>query len=321
MTSVGPVPHVGVWVLERCSDPKFPYRLRVYRGGRPEPVLSFLVRDRWPGASQHIFCLREQRVTTPVEIGAEVERIPVVALQRNGKRLTVILDRPRQKRCDFQIVEKSYKNPEPGEATTYEQIFWFTQTAMQQRRPRGVRLYSAPTPAGARVRMASDERYPWSFGGLATERGPLPAGDYALLDGDEIVAVVERKTLQGLLADFGKMDVLRQRMLELMAFEHHAVVIEARYEDLLSPSKVQPWPAAFCGKAIAELYALYPRLRLVFCSNRKTAAEWTRAYFAAVWSVRGHVEQLGDSRPDVGVGPHPVAAGELDQIGGAPVGP
>jgi len=63
----------------------------------------------------------------------------------------------------FQIVEKSNKNPEPGEATTYEEIFRFTQTAMQQRRPRGVRLYSASTPAGGLVRMASDERYPWSF--------------------------------------------------------------------------------------------------------------------------------------------------------------
>ena len=23
--AAGPVPHVGLWVLERCSDPKFPY--------------------------------------------------------------------------------------------------------------------------------------------------------------------------------------------------------------------------------------------------------------------------------------------------------
>jgi len=139
------------------------------------------------------------------------------------------LDRARQKRCDFQIVEKAYKVPEPDGPTTYEQIFWFTQTSMQQRRPRGVRLHSSSTPAEARVRIASDERYPWSFGGLSTERGPLPAGDYALMDGDEIVAVVERKTLKGLLSDFSQMDVLRQRLLEtLVAFTepvvagHHA---------------------------------------------------------------------------------------------------
>ncbi len=227
--------------------------------------------------------------TVPLEIGDEVERVQVVALQRYGKRLTVILDRARQKRCDFQIVEKAYKDPERSGPTTYEQIFWFTQTAMQQRRPRGVRLRSSLAPAEARVRIASDERYPWSFGGFATERGPLPAGDYALLDGDQIVAVVERKTFEGLLVDFGQMDVLRQRLLELMAFEQHAVVFEARYEDLLSPEKVHHWSAAFCARAIADLYARFPRLRLVFCSNRKTAAEWTRHYFAAVWTMRGHV--------------------------------
>jgi hypothetical protein len=191
-------------------------------------------------------------------------------------------------------VEKSYKHPEPGGPSTYEQIFWFTQTAMRQRRPRGVRLHTTPRVGEMRVRIASDERYPWTLGGMATERGPLPTGDYALLDGEQILAVVERKTFGGLLADFGRMDVLRQRLLELTAFEQHAVVIEAPYEDFLSPDKVHHWSAAFCARAIAELYARFPKLRLVFCSNRKTAAEWTRSYFAAVWSVRDQVRDDAD---------------------------
>jgi hypothetical protein len=55
-------------------------------------------------------------------------------------RLSVVLDRPRQKRCDFQIVEKAYKNPDPEGPATYEQIFWFTQTAIRHGRPRGARL-------------------------------------------------------------------------------------------------------------------------------------------------------------------------------------
>jgi len=301
MSGGGPVPHAGVWVLEQCSDPKFPYRLRIYRDEQGDPVLSFLVRDRWPGANQHIFCLREQRTATPVAIGAVVERVPVVALQRYGKRLTVILDRPRQKRCDFQIVEKRYKQPAPGEPATYEQIFWFTQTAMEQRRPRGVRLLAARPPAGARVRIASDERYPRSFGGLVTERGRLPAGDYALVAGDAVLAVVERKTFEGLLADFGQMDVLRQRLLELSTFEQHVLVIEARYEDFLSPAKVHHWSAAFCAKAIADLYARLPRLRMVFCSNRKTAAAWTQHYFTAVWATHEHMYEAAGILPeDVG---------------------
>jgi hypothetical protein len=289
----------GLWVLEHTSDPKFPFRLRIYTRGRSEPMLSFFVQDRWPGSNQHIYCLRENRMAEDVVVDGEIERVPVVALQRYGRRLSVVLDRPRQKRCDFQIVERAYKHPEPGAPATYEQIFWFTQTAMRQRRPRGVRLHSAATVTEARVRIASDERYPWALGSFATERGPLATGDYALMEGDKVLAVVERKTFEGLLADFGRMDILRQRLLELVAFEQHAVVIEAPYEDFLSPNKVHHWSATFCARAIADLYALFPRLRLVFCSNRKTAAEWTRSYFAAVWAVH---TRLGEETDDYAVG-------------------
>lgn len=273
---------VGDWVLEHTSDAKFPYRLRIYTRKRTEPVLSFFVQDRWPGSNQHIFCLREARIAEDVTIGAEVERIPVVALQRYGRRLSVVLDRPRQKRCDFQIVEKAYKNPDPQGPTTYEQIFWFTQTAMRQRRPRGARLHTARPETDARVRIASDERYPWHFGPFASERGPLPAGDYALVLGGAVVAVVERKTFGGLLGEFSHMDVLRQRLLELSTYEHHALVIEAPYEDFLNPNRVHHWSAAFCARAIADLYARYPTLRVVFAANRKIAETWTRNYFTAI---------------------------------------
>jgi hypothetical protein len=122
--------NVGEWVLEEATDPKFPFRLRIYTRKRTEPVLSFFVQDRWPGSNQHIFCLREARIGDDVTIGAEVERVPIVALQRYGRRMSVVLDRPRQKRCDFQIVETAYNNPEPEGPAPYEQIFWFTQTAM-----------------------------------------------------------------------------------------------------------------------------------------------------------------------------------------------
>ena len=40
------------------------------------------------------------------------------------------------------------------------------------------------------------------------------------------------------------------------------------------------------AKAIAELYALHPNLRIVFCANRKVANEWTRHFFGAIWSLR-----------------------------------
>ena len=97
---------------------------------------------------------------------------------------------------------------------------------------------------------------------------------------------MERKTLDNLLADFGAMPVLHQRMAELSAYSNHALVIEASYADFLNPKKVHHYNPGFCVKAIAELYALHPTLRIVFCDNRKTANEWTRHFFRVVWDLK-----------------------------------
>jgi hypothetical protein len=47
-------------------------------------------------------------------------------------------------------------------------------------------------------------------------------------------------------------------------------------------TKVHHWSAAFCVRAIADLYARCPRLRVVFCTNCKIAEAWTRNYFAGL---------------------------------------
>jgi len=106
------------------------------------------------------------------------------------------------------------------------------------------------------------------------------------MDGERMLAVVERKTLDNLLADFGTMPVLHQRLAELAAHDNHALIIEAPYADFLNPKKVHHYNPGFCAKAIAELYALHPHLRIVFCANRKVANEWTRHFFAVVWGLQ-----------------------------------
>lgn len=198
---------VGLWIMERCASERFPYRLRIFRG--QDPWLSLRVQDRWPAANRNIFCLREKDPPEPGEVLGEVERVPVVALQRRGRRLSVVLERSRYKRCDFLFLTKAYKG-RPSEE--HEQIFWQTQQSMRQRRPR-VRLPS--TGAGFTIRIASEERYPWRFPGSSVVRGRLAVGDYALMDGGEIMAVVERKTFENFLADLGALPLLHQRLLEL----------------------------------------------------------------------------------------------------------
>jgi len=269
----------GLWILERCQNERFPYRLQITRGAIPWLVLR--VQDRWPAANRNIFCLREKEAPEPGEVVEEMERIPLTAMQTRGKRLSVVLARGTYKRCDFLFLTKPYKD-RPGEQ--YEQIYWMTQRSMQQRRSQA-RLVSTGSRQGFTVRIASDEKYPWSFANAATERGKLPVGDYALMRDGTIAAVVERKTFENLLGDLSLTPVLHQRVLELAAYEHSALVVEAPYEDFLTPKKVHHLNATFCAAAIAELYALHPQLQIVFCSNRKTANEWTRNYFGAVWNL------------------------------------
>lgn len=267
---------VGLWILERCANERFPYRVTIERGGRR---LVLRAQDRWPGANRNVFCLREAEPSD--DVIEEVERVPVTALQRRGVRLSVVLERPRQKRCDFLFLRRAYRDGRPG---TYEQIFWQTQSSMRQRRPR-VRL-AHPRPRDTYVvRIASDEKYPWRFPDAVTERGRLPAGDYALMEGERVLAVVERKTFENFQHDLAVLPLLHQRLMELSSFERHALVIEAPYEDFLSRAKSPYLSPSFAAGAIAELFAAHPRLRMVFLANRKMANEWTRRYFDAVWAA------------------------------------
>ena len=270
----------GTWILEKCDDDRFPYRLQILRGN--ETWLVLRTQDRWPGAGRHIFCLREDEPPSPDEILEELERVNIVAFNERGRRISVVLDRKRYKRCDFLFLTRPYKS-KPGES--YEQIFWLTQKSIEQHRP-AYKLVSRPDNTESVICIDSNERYPWRFPGAHTERGAISSGDYALMDGGRMLAIVERKTLDNLLADFGVMPVLHQRLAELATHDNHVLVIEAPYADFINPKKVHHYTPGFCAKAIAELYALHPHLRIVFCANRKVANEWTRHFFAAVWNLR-----------------------------------
>ena len=82
------------WVLEAIGDSKFPYRLSIKKGD--ETLLYLKAQDRWPVGKANIFCLRDEASIdrSPVK---EIERVPVISLRRYGKRLSVVLDRPKYK--------------------------------------------------------------------------------------------------------------------------------------------------------------------------------------------------------------------------------
>ncbi|ODA43985.1 hypothetical protein THER_1264 [Thermodesulfovibrio sp. N1] len=262
-----------LYILESVNNPKFPYRLTIKQGDKV--LLALRVQDRWPGQRGNIFCIREtnQELDPPIE---EIERVPIISLKRYGKRLSIVLDRPINKRCEFLFLTKKYKTKE-GE---YEQIFWRTQKALIERRPR-VKLTTYYKDR-LNVIIDNNERYPWRFPESNIEKGKLPVGDYALKGENEILAVVERKTFDNLLAEFGRMQAFHQQLGELSAYKNSALVIEANYSDFLNPNKVKFYTPSFTAKAIAELYALHPKLTIVFAGNRKLANEWTYRFFCAI---------------------------------------
>jgi len=108
----------GTWILERTQNDRFPYRLQIIRGDKPWLVLR--TQDRWPAAGRHIFCLREEEPPESDEMLEELERVSIVAFNERGRRISLVLDRKRYKRCDFLFLKKSYKG-RPGES--YEHRF------------------------------------------------------------------------------------------------------------------------------------------------------------------------------------------------------
>ncbi len=262
-----------LWILESVNNPKFPYRLTIRQGEKL--LLALRVQDRWPGQKGNIFCIREENWELEAPIG-EIERVPVISLNRFGKRLAVVLDRPKNKRCDFLFLTKKYKTRE-GE---YEQIFWRTQQALKERKPR-VKITTYHT-GRLNVLIDNNEKYAWRFPESSVEKVKLPVGDYALKDYNGIIAVVERKTFDNLLAEFGRMPVFHQQLAELSAYRYSALIIEANYSDFLNPNKMKFYNPSFAAKAIAELYALHPKLTIVFAGNRKLANEWAYRFFDAI---------------------------------------
>ncbi|MDR7420818.1 MAG: ERCC4 domain-containing protein, partial [Armatimonadota bacterium] len=267
-----------VWVLETTGQERFPYRLSIRRGERT--LLALRVQDRWPGGSGNVFCLRERDDSWPDPI-EEIERVAVISIGRLGKRVSIVLDRPRRRRCELLFLKKPYRNRE-GE---FEQIFWQTEKGLRERRPRA-RFVAARASPVLDVAVSSNEKFAWKFPGCRVVRMSLPVGDYALLVDGLPAAVVERKTFANLVRDLSDLRAIHHTLAELATCPAAAIVVEATYADFLRPEKVRPLTAAYTSRALAEIAALHPGVQTVFAGNRKLAVAWTRAFFLAVATQR-----------------------------------
>lgn len=267
----------GVWRIEKVIRDEgrpstLPYLITLQASTGAE--IQLRSSGPWPAPGHNLFAMR----STALKDGERTEhfeecRIVDVQKKAGAKATTihVVLDRKRQKRCSFLFVRKDGR----------EQVFFRTESGIKAHRSR---TYLQPSSLRlvSEVVIDSREKYPWNLNAEHVVRRELPAGDYALCMQEKIVAVVERKTLANMLANLNSLEAYHTHLVELTAYPGAELVVEASLADFFNPEKVKPMSSARCLRALADIAARHPSLRITYAGNRKNAQLWAAQYFGAV---------------------------------------
>lgn len=303
-----------IWTVERTASARFPYRIAI--SDDTAAILAVRAQSPWPGPGQQVFCVRE-RTLDPTEPLEPVERVPVSHLTRIGRKLTVALDRGSRKRCEFLTVTKTRRDG----TGSFEQLFFRTESGIRAHRSR-THLELGPSTQLLAIAVDTAERYPWKFPEASVSRRKLAVGDYALLEGGEAVAVVERKSFDNLLSDLGALQALHHQLADLASWPVAALVVEAQLADFLDEKRLRSrWPASFVARALAEMSALHPKLPIIFAGNRKLANLWTERFLQAVTKSRQIPPQLNLLAPQAKAEDRARGAGLDAAIRAAVLGP
>lgn len=257
------------FLVARNPDPdsSLPYLLRLpIEGG-----VLLKARERWP-VTARVYCHPLDAWPADAEI---VEQVAIRSCRRRGAAIDLVLDRGRNNRS--QIV---YTKPNAGRAGGRPMIFWQTARTAQRARP-GQRVPTRRASGLQELTIEVDtrERYPYKFAGrpVQLQRVALPAGDYAIRHDEQVVASLERKTLE----DFTRSLIdgtLNYALAELASLPAAAIVVEARYGKLLDDQHAQP---GWLLELVARLQVRYPAVPIVFADSRKLAEEYTHRFLAA----------------------------------------
>ena len=245
-------------------DSTLPFLIRL---PLPTGELVLKVRDSWPRTAK-VYCHRAEQWPQEPEI---IERVPIRSCQRRGVAIDLVLDRPRENRS--QLVFTRIQGGREG-------IFWQTPRTTRQARP-GIRVPRRLAAGLAELTILIDtrERYPYKFAQqqASTERQALPAGDYGIAHDDEIIAVVERKSLHDLVRRVidGQ---LTYALADMASLPRAAVVVEDRYSNLFKLEYAKP---GFVIEMLAALSVRYPTVPIHFCETRPLAEEWTYRFLGA----------------------------------------
>jgi hypothetical protein len=257
---------VSVFEVATNPDPDstLPFLIRL---PLPDGELVLKARDSWPRTAK-VYCHRAEYWPPEPEI---VEQVPIRSCQRRGVAIDLVLDRPRENRS--QLVFTRIQGGREG-------IFWQSARTTRQARP-GIRVPRRRAAELTQITILVDtrERYPYKFAQqqASIERRALPTGDYGIADDDQIVAVVERKSLDDLVRRLidGQ---LTYAIADMATVPRAAVVVEDRYSSLFKLEYTQP---GFVTELLAALTVRYPTVPIHFAETRPLAEEWTYRYLGA----------------------------------------
>lgn len=240
----------------------------------PDGLLWLKAKESWPRASR-VYCHPLDSAPNVSQLDV-IRRHPVSVCVRRGNAIDVLLVRGSQKRSQFVLV--NYRGR--------RLIFWQTPKAARAARP-GLRIPGGEAPETLFYRDTR-ERYGYTFSthGAKVERRALPVGDYAVMNGDRMLCVVERKTRDDFTAALVD-GTLGFALIELSAVPLAAVVIECKYSEILRHSYVRP---GFVPLLVARLQARYPNVPIEFLESKKIAEEWTYQFLRAGYALRDEGE-------------------------------
>lgn len=245
------------------GESSLPYLLRIPLGDG----IVLRARETWPRTSK-VFCYRGGDAWP--DDADIIERLPVRSCVRRGASIDLVLTRSRESRSQFVIAR----------ARGREMVFWQSAKTNKTARP----AVDLPTTRAAgmgalEIVVDSRERYAWKFGHqqATVVKGTLRAGDYGVeLDG-ELVAAVERKSLEDLTGSLSN-GRLRGALSELVTLPRAAVVVEDRYSRIFKLQYIRP---ALVAEMLAECQVQFPSVPVIFAETRPLAQEWTFRFLGA----------------------------------------
>ncbi len=233
--------------------------------------LVFRCKDTWPRTSA-IYChpVAADEWTSEIEI---VERVELRSCVRRGAAIEIVASRSRENRS--QIIYTK--------ARGRDVVFWQSPKTRKKSRPNSARPTGiASGVSNVEIVIDANERYAYKFGGkpVTTSKQRLVCGDYAVFDNENMLGVVERKSIDDLSSSVlsGR---LGSQMTELSLQRRSAVVVENSYPDVFKTSFGSPSKLA---DGIAELQVRWPTVPIIFCTTRGFAEEWTYRFLAAAFT-------------------------------------